>query len=1070
MKKKVLLMLAIVCAAVADLSAAPVTKQQALAKAQTFMQSKGIVLKGELNAVNGPKRVGALRDDEAAYYVFNNRQNGGFVIVSGDSRTKDILAYSDTGTFDMDNMSPEMAYILETYAHDIGLLGVDNSENESGGILMRSAGAVTQTPVQPLLTSKWDQGAPYNRTAPIYTYSSGTTARCYAGCVGSAVAQIVYYYRNRLPAKTQVEIPAYTCSNGVKVPKVAKGTAFNWSSMWDEYVASLTTTQLNAVANLVFYCGSACKSEFGPSKTNAPLSKVKSALVDYFGFSSDIKLVTRSDYTAQRWEQLLIDELVAGRPIFFNGISYSVNHAFLLDGYDGAGYFHVNWGWGGRANGYFAINILNPESERGSSAEVDSDSFTSKQSAYIGAQPINGYFDNVDIPELTSTINTVKTATVTVTYKNNTNATAKFKCGLGFADAEGIPQPLKEWTEGWVSVPKASSVGTVSYTLAASDFTKAGLKKATYEVFPIYKVDGDDEWSRCPNTTSNYISATYGTSVSASLATYSHSLKASDFYFSGSHIKSYSQPVHFKLTNEGNKDYNGNVYLFASTSTTKGSYTSRAPIMLGAGQSVDVMLSFKPGSAATYNVWVARDASGTNVVGTAKVTITKGTYKRSLKVKSLTIENTNPSKPKEVLVNQIKGKAVISNTGTGTYSDKVNVFLYRKKLSGGSYGVIFEDVKYIVLGEGEETTVDFEFNNLSPEYYYGVVFYYWVDWGALSNSSWLGYTLKQSIIQYDSEGNLSAYTPDGKYTVPDNVVAVDFNGLASSVTSVVPNKNPNTLYFMKSNEGSPKGLTGKNVVQGDLANVINITDGYPFYSPRQFTANKATYTRTSAIGTEGNGGWEVLILPFDASKISYDGVELKWFKSNEDTGKNLWIKEFSSIQGYGSVAFDFAQEIVGNRPYIMAVPGNKWGSVYNLVGKPLEFSATSVTIKKTQDLVVGSDVYRFYGSYQAAHKVAAYQLDSKGQNFVFSTSNVKPFRGYFISTSADDDNYTNLVIGSETGIEELTMMPFAAEGETVAVYNISGVKVATVKVNNGSIQLDGLPKGIYIINGHKLIK
>ena len=50
------------------------------------------------------------------------------------------------------------------------------------------------------------------------------------------------------------------------------------------------------------------------------------------------------------------------------------------------------------------------------------------------------------------------------------------------------------------------------------------------------------------------------------------------------------------------------------------------------------------------------------------------------------------------------------------------------------------------------------------------------------------------------------------------------------------------------------------------------------------------------------------------------------------------------------------------------------------------------------------------------------------------------------------------------------MMPFAAEGEMVDVYNLNGVKVATVRVNNGSINLDGLQKGIYIINGHKLIK
>lgn len=53
--------------------------------------------------------------------------------------------------------------------------------------------------------------------------------------------------------------------------------------------------------------------------------------------------------------------MAAGRPVVFCGQSTGGGHCFVLDGYDGKGYFHVNWGWGGSSNGYFKVAILNPE-------------------------------------------------------------------------------------------------------------------------------------------------------------------------------------------------------------------------------------------------------------------------------------------------------------------------------------------------------------------------------------------------------------------------------------------------------------------------------------------------------------------------------------------------------------------------------------------------------------------------------------------------------------------------------------------------------------------------------------
>lgn len=1071
MKKKVLFVLAVFSALIAEMSAAPVTRAEAQAKAQMFMQSNGIAMKGEMSAVNGPKRAGNAQNEETScYYVFNNGQNGGFVIVSGDTRTREVLAYSDKGTFDLDNMQPAVAELLESYAHDIDMLGEDHSDGPSHSPMF-SPGAQTTTPILPLLTCEWNQSSPFNQSCPIYTSSNGTKTRTYAGCVAVAMGQIIYFYRNRMPSKTQVAIPGYSGAGKVSISTVKAGTAFNWSKMFDKYTYETTSDQLTAVGNLLLYAGQAVTSNYGIEATSASCNNVISAMSKYFGFSSNARFVNRASYSYAQWEDMLINELMNARPIFYNGVSYYLNHAFVIDGYDGMGYFHVNYGWGGRSDGYYSLNIFNTESDKGGDGAVDGYAFLAKQQAIFGLQPVNGYYDIPDNPELTSTINSAKNTTVTVTYKNSTNNTASFKCGLGYADSDGIPQLIKEWNDGFVEVPSKTSLGAVTFTLATKDFSSRKLKAGTYELFPVYLVEGSEDWERCPNSTSNYISVTYSSSsVVATMGTYTYSLKASDFYFSGSKVKSYTQPVYFKLTNEGKYDYNGTVYLFASSSSTPGSYISKTPVMLGPGQSVDVMLTFKPSYAKKYTVWIARDSGCKYVLGSSTVTISTGTYKRALKTTKVTVENANPNKTKQIFSNKLKGTAKITNLGPSTYSDKIVVFLFRKKPGTSSYSVLYEDVKNVTVPAGDTISVDFDFGELPNNYYYSLSFYYQVDWAQMTNAVWKDYYLTPCVRTYDSKGTLTGIEATATVTVPSSAAAVDLSDVMSTVTKVVPNSNPNTLYYIGANDTAPSGLSGKNVIKGDYSTSISLTDGNPFYAPKAFTAKKATYSRTSKIGTDGTGGWEILVMPFAAKKITCNSTELKWFKSDEDTGKNLWIKEFSSVQGYSTVCFDYAQEIVANKPYIMAVPGTRWGESYNLVGKKLVFSADNTTIAQTIFVVTGSDAYNFHGSYEAKHKVASYVLDNAGKNFVYKNAEITPFRGYFISTANDDSHYSNLVIASETGIEDVTMMPFAAEGETVAVYNLNGVKVATVKVNNGSINLEGLPKGIYIINGHKLIK
>ena len=127
MKKMLFLMLSIVFPML--LMAADVTPAQALQQAQNFVKSRTSFTGGPRRApgtvpqMKQPRRVKGL-------YVFN-MSKGGFVVVSNDDRTRPILGFSDSGSFDPDNMPANMQAWLQGYADEIAWLQQHGSSGNS---------------------------------------------------------------------------------------------------------------------------------------------------------------------------------------------------------------------------------------------------------------------------------------------------------------------------------------------------------------------------------------------------------------------------------------------------------------------------------------------------------------------------------------------------------------------------------------------------------------------------------------------------------------------------------------------------------------------------------------------------------------------------------------------------------------------------------------------------------------------------------------------------------------------------------------------------------------------------
>lgn len=368
--RRILLCAAVMFAAI-QAWAAPVDVKTAKSHAQSFISQKlydgklSAPISGELKMVHAEMNSKML--DRAVYYVFNT-QNG-FVIVSGDDRAERILGYGDY-PLDMNNIPTNMRAWLGTYKDQLEYLQAHEGMQVETPSMM--APSLNTPSVAPLLTAMWDQDAPYNNQCVI----NGT--RCLTGCPATSAAMVFHYWK--YPDFPTPEIPAYRCemssgwsTNYVNVPALPS-VMFDWDNMLDVYGSGYTTAQANAVATLMRYVGQAEHMAYGSDGSGIDADSVI-LIVNAFkllGYDEEtVRMVKKTSayqggqtlYTDAEWAAIMQEELVEGRPIVFCAISggyFGGGHAFNVDGYDSStNKYHINWGWSGSYNNYFAINAFN---------------------------------------------------------------------------------------------------------------------------------------------------------------------------------------------------------------------------------------------------------------------------------------------------------------------------------------------------------------------------------------------------------------------------------------------------------------------------------------------------------------------------------------------------------------------------------------------------------------------------------------------------------------------------------------------------------------------------------------
>ena len=427
------------------LFASPVAPNIAQQIAQNFLNASTESNTHPVNKQHRLKRVAMQTVYNPPYYIFNN-EDGGFVIVSGDDCATPILGYSNEGSIDLDNMPIQLQELLQAYALEIQE-AIDNNlqatedVTESWATYKRAPKAQTTTvAVSALISTSWNQYPRYNNKCPSDPSLSSYGGHPTTGCVATAMAQIMKYWG--YPEKGSGNM-SYNSEHYGTLSANFGITAYDWANMPLKLSSSSSSTQINAVATLMYHCGVAVSMNYncdGDGSSGAQVidygggrASAEKALKTYFGYASTVTgKIWRPSTSSTTWSNMLKTELDNQRPVLYAG--YSPNggggHAFICDGYDNNNKFHFNWGWGGSSNGFFSLTALTPSGCN----------FSEGQQALIGIKPANGskpaktydLYMNTDLTPIGTNSNSSETNpfifgnTISFTAKIENNGTGIF--------------------------------------------------------------------------------------------------------------------------------------------------------------------------------------------------------------------------------------------------------------------------------------------------------------------------------------------------------------------------------------------------------------------------------------------------------------------------------------------------------------------------------------------------------------------------------------------------------------------------------------------------------------------
>ena len=364
---------------------ASVDREEARLAVETWL-AEGDALGCELGVVAGEATAYSGADGVGSFYVVplakSDGTQGGFVVTSADTMLSPVLAFSDEGEFVASEENPLWLLLSGDVANSAGAVAAGASSakprlmasnaagassamsgNENawarllgrreptGGKFFLAASAPSDIRVGRLLTSAWNQEG----SSGGYCYNYYTPNHYPCGCVATAFAQLLYYFRQPAGAVTT----RWNCSGATDWEggtwSLAQGSTLGpWE--WDKMADNPTSeSQRKAVGRLTWDAGRLCCMNYGPS-SGASLLTVRRRLSEEIGYASSQAYHNDAGVEVAVLKRAVIPSLEAGLPVLLTVSNSEGGHAIVGDGYGYSGggfYMHINMGWGSSYNTWY---------------------------------------------------------------------------------------------------------------------------------------------------------------------------------------------------------------------------------------------------------------------------------------------------------------------------------------------------------------------------------------------------------------------------------------------------------------------------------------------------------------------------------------------------------------------------------------------------------------------------------------------------------------------------------------------------------------------------------------------
>ena len=546
------------------------------------------------------------------------------------------------------------------------------------------------------------------------------------------------------------------------------------------------------------------------------------------------------------------------------------------------------------------------------------------------------------------------------------------------------------------------------------------LSDGTYQIMAISRRSGTSQWYRDIYAECNYTTIT----IANGRASYSN---VSQPYIPEMEVTAVEQrfdaevsspkQLRISVKNTGSVEYIGPLYLFVDGA--QGIYEQ---LDLGAGAEEYIDMFFRH-SAGNCPIVIATDENRQNIIyeGTIQL-INYSTYSQNarLTVKDCRLSSVDEEKM-EMYGRDFTAEITLANHTANDFAGNIRLRLLAYEKRGGDdeeYSYLTSLVPAAILS-GETTTLRLEYLQIPQKV---TEVYFQVFNGSQMLTSGGYYALRDGYAVWDGAGRKEYRPMKNQVVVGDDVAAADFSHKVFA--EILPGNNPNTIYYFSHGANIPSTLSGRNVVRKEHCDTLTLVAGYDYYIPRAFVASHARYTRTFDMGANGTGGWTTIVLPYAVQTVVKEttGDSIEWFRAKGESGKQFWLRVFVGVIHDSGVDFANADRWRANMPYLIAVPGQRWGARWNLVGKPLRFVADNVKILSSQMPVSRSVGYEFVGATGTKDINSAYVINEAGDAFEYTQQTTIPAgQAFFRKRGEGQENL--LKIGSLSSYQSKNQPP-----------------------------------------------